>query len=61
MPGEMKRFRVLLRRVSIFEEYVFAASDHNAEELAWEQWESREDPEPYESDIRVLGVEEQED
>ena len=61
MPGEMRRFRVLFRRVTIFEEYVFASSDHNAEELAREQWESRDDPEPYESDMRVVGVEEQED
>lgn len=57
----MKRFRVLFRRVTIFEEYVFASSDQRAEELAWEQWESREDPEPYENDMRLIGVDEQED
>ncbi len=57
----MKRYRVLFRRTTVFEEYVFASSDHNAEELAWEQWESRDDPEPYESDMHVIGVEEQED
>ena len=57
----MKRYRVLLRRVTIFEEYVLAASDQSAEELAWEQWESRDDPEPYENDMRVLGVDDQED
>jgi len=57
----MKRYRVLFRRVTIFEEYVSAASDQSAEELAWEQWESREDPEPYENDIRLIGVDEQED
>lgn len=57
----MKRYRVLLRRVTIFEEYVLAASDQSAEELAWEQWESRDDPEPYENDMRLLGVDEQED
>lgn len=60
MSHETKRFRVLFRRTTVFEEYVFAASDHSAEELAWEQWESRDDPEPYESDMRVIGVDEQE-
>ncbi len=57
----MKRYRVMFRRSTVFEEYVFASSDHNAEELAWEQWESRDDPEPYESDMHVIGVEEQEE
>lgn len=61
MSREIRRFRVLLRRTTIFEEFVFAASDHSAEELAWGQWESRDDPEPYDSDMRVVGVEEQED
>ena len=61
MPGETRRFRVLFRRVAIFEEYVFASSDQDAEELAWEQWESRDDPEPYENDMRVISVDEQED
>ncbi len=61
MPGEIRRFRVLFRRETIFEEYVFASSDQAAEELAWEQWESRDDPEPYENDMRVISVDEQED
>jgi len=61
LSRETRRYRVLLRRTTVFEEYVFATSEHSAEELAWEQWKSRDDPEPYVSDMCVIGVDEQED
>jgi hypothetical protein len=43
-----------------FEEFVFAASEHRAEELAREQLDDRDDPEPRESHIELLSTEEDE-
>jgi hypothetical protein len=57
----MKRYRILFLRWAEFEEFVWAASETAAEEQAWNQLESRDDPEPRDSDTKLVAVEEADD
>ena len=52
----MKRFRVVfLRRIE------FAETEEQAEELGWQQLEDRDDPEPYDTETKLVGVEDCDD
>jgi hypothetical protein len=57
----MRRYRVSFLRTTEFDEYVFAASEAVAEEQAWQQFEERDDPEPYQSEMKLIAVEELDD
>lgn len=54
----MKRFRVRFLRCAEFDEFVWAASEAEAEEQARDQLESRDDPEPLDTDTKLIGTEE---
>jgi len=53
----MKRFRVVFLRRIEFEEFVFAETEEQAEELGWQQLGDRDDPEPYDTETKLVGVE----
>lgn len=54
----MKRYRVTFLRWAEFEEFVWAASEVDAEEQARDQLEDRDDPEPRDHDTKLIGTEE---
>ena len=54
----MKRYRVRFLRWAEFDEFVWAASETEAEEQARDQLESRDDPEPLDTDTKLIGREE---
>jgi hypothetical protein len=54
----MKRYRVTFLRWAEFEEFVWAASEDEAEERAREQLEERDDPEPRDGNTDLVDTEE---